>query len=194
MNGHIMREAYMTPFVVVLGIVGAVLILAGLVGGGFTLSGSFMPGVGMPKIGNWVRLPCFSVGVLLVLTAIGLGFDYSSSTADPSHSPVSVVNTTSTAPTTPSPSDAANVLAAGIIQAPQGDSTIYVYEQPTPSSSVVAEVADGATINILCTAQGDVVTNPDTGQSSSLWDGTSEGYIPDVFVYTGTNQATMGSC
>jgi hypothetical protein len=144
-----MREAYMTPFFAVLGIVGAVLILVGLVGGGFTLSGSFMPGVGMPKIGNWVRLPCFTVGVLLVLTAIGLGLGYSSSTPDPSHSPVSVVNTTSTAPTTPSPSDAANVLAAGIIQAPQGYSTIYVYEQPTSNSSVVAQVTDGATINIL---------------------------------------------
>jgi hypothetical protein len=93
-----------------------------------------------------------------------------------------------------SPTDAASVLATGIIQTPQGYSTIDVHEQPTQNSSVVAKPADGTTINILCTAQGDVVTNPDTGQSSSLWDGTSEGYIPDVFVYTGTNQATIGSC
>jgi hypothetical protein len=86
------------------------------------------------------------------------------------------------------------VLATGTIQVPQGYSTIYVYEQPTPSSTVVGQLADGSAINIICTAQGDVVTNPDTGQSSSLWDSTGEGYIPDVFVYTGTNQATIGSC
>jgi hypothetical protein len=192
----------MTPFVAVLGIVGAVLILVGLVGGGFTLSGSFMPGVGMPRVGNWVRLPCFSTGALLVLVAIGLGFGYNSNTPSQPQSPAPAAATTaavpadtaSAAPASPSPSDTSNVLAAGTIQAPQGYSTIYVYEQPSLSSSVVAEIADGTTIDILCTAQGDVVTNSDSGQSSSLWDGTSEGFIPDVYVYTGTDQATMGSC
>jgi hypothetical protein len=44
----------MTPLIVVLGIVGAVLILAGLAGGDFALSGRLMPQVAMPKIGNWV--------------------------------------------------------------------------------------------------------------------------------------------
>ena len=63
----------MTPLIVVLGIVGAILILIGLVGGDFTLSGKLMPQVAMPKIGNWVRLPCFSVGAVLVAVAIGLG-------------------------------------------------------------------------------------------------------------------------
>ncbi len=67
------------------------------------------------------------------------------------------------------------MLATGIIWAPQGYSTIYVYEQPSLRPSVVAEVADGATIDILCTAQRDVVTNSDTDQSSSLWGGTSDG-------------------
>ena len=78
--------------------------------------------------------------------------------------------------------------------APQGDTALYVFEQPSLSSRTVAEIADGTTIGILCTAQGDVVTNPDTGQSSSLWDSTSEGFVPDVYVDTGTTQATMGSC
>jgi len=27
-----------------------------------------------------------------------------------------------------------------------------------------------------------------------LWDRTSEGFIPDVYVYTGTDQATMTNC
>jgi hypothetical protein len=71
---------------------------------------------------------------------------------------------------------------------------VYVYSQPSSSSSVVAEVANGTAIGILCTAQGDVVANDYTGQSSSLRDGTSDGYIPDVYVNTGTNQATMTNC
>ena len=42
----------MTPLIVVPGIVGAVLILAGLAGGDFALPGRLMPQVAMPKIGN----------------------------------------------------------------------------------------------------------------------------------------------
>jgi hypothetical protein len=191
----------MTPFVVVLGIVGAILILVGLVGGGFTLSGSFMPGVGMPKVGNWVRLPCFGVGALLVLVSIGLGFgDNSGTPTQPPSSaaaaavPSAPADTTSATSASPSPTDTSNVLATGVVQAPQGYDAIPVYKQPYLDSSVVANVASDTTIGILCTAQGDVVTNADSGQSSSLWDGTSEGFIPDVYVYTGTDQATMGSC
>ncbi len=91
----------MMPFFVVLGIVGAVLILVGLVGGGFTLSGSFMPGVGMPKVGNWVRLPCFSVGILLVLVAIVLGFGYNPNAPNPSQAPVAATTPATSAATTP---------------------------------------------------------------------------------------------
>jgi LasA protease len=101
---------------------------------------------------------------------------------------------TAVAPTSPSPTDSSQEIATGTIYAPQGYSTIYVHSQPSQSSSVVASVANGTTIGILCTTQGDVVTNQDTGQSSSLWDGTSDGYISDVYVDTGTNQATMTNC
>ena len=181
----------MTPFLAALGIVGVILILVGLVGGGFTISTT-----AMPKVGNWVRLPCFGVGVVLVLAAVGLGFNNSDSLnpPNPPQSPGPVVPVTAAAPTSPPPTDSSHEIATGTVYAPQGYSTIYVYSQPSPSSSVVASVADGTTIGILCTAQGDVVTNQDTGQSSSLWDGTSEGYIPDAYVDTGTNQATMTNC
>lgn len=187
----------MTPFVVVLGIAGTILILVGLVGGGFTLSGSFMPGVGMPKVGNWVRLPCFGVGALLVLLAIGLGFG-DTTTPDQAQPSAAVAATNQATSTSPAPSDTSNVVATGTVWAPQGYSTIYVYDRPSLNSSTVAQAADGTTIDILCTAQGDVVTNQDTGQSSSLWDGTSDGtntgFVPDVFVDTGTNQARAESC
>ena len=181
----------MAPFVVALGIAGVILILVGLVGGGFTISTT-----AMPKVGNWVRVPCFGVGVVLVVAAVGLGFNKTDSpnppNPPPTVSPAAVI--TVAPPTSPSPTDNSQEIATGTIYAPSGYSTIYVYSQPSQSSSVVASVADSVTIGILCTAQGDVVTRDDTGQSSSLWDGTSEGYIPDVFVDTGTDQATMTNC
>lgn len=177
----------MTPFVVALGVVGVILVLVGLVGGGFKISTTEMP-----KVGNWVRLPCFGIGVCMVLAAIGLGIRSNSNT------PTVVSTISSTAPaaaTSPAaPTNTGNSIATGIIQVPPGYSTVYVYNQPSSSSSVVAEVANGTTIGILCTSQGDIVTNSETGQSSSLWDGTSDGYIPDVYVNTGTNQATMTNC
>jgi hypothetical protein len=59
-----------------------------------------MPGVGMPKVGNWVRLPCFSVGILPVLVAIVLGFGYNPNTPNPSQAPVAAT-TPATTPATP---------------------------------------------------------------------------------------------
>lgn len=50
---------------VVLGIVGGLLILVGLVGGGFSISGSQMP-----TVSKAVRIPCFVVGSILVFFAI----------------------------------------------------------------------------------------------------------------------------
>ena len=60
-----------------------------------------MPGVGMPKVGNWVRLPCFSVGILLVLVAIVLGFGYNPNTPNPSQAPVAATTPATPAATTP---------------------------------------------------------------------------------------------
>ncbi|HXP55325.1 MAG TPA: hypothetical protein VN847_10230 [Streptosporangiaceae bacterium] len=203
----------MTPLAAVLGIVGALLITVGLVGGDFTLSGKFMPHVGMPKVGNWVRLPCFGVGSILVLLAVVLALAYlpSEATQTVAHAksatgvatPVtSATPAAATTPTaapvatsaSPSPSDTGKVLATGTVYPEEGYTAVYVFSQPSLSSARIGEVTEGTTIGILCTAQGDVVTRPDTGQQSSLWDGTSDGYIPDVYVDTGTNQATMGEC
>jgi hypothetical protein len=44
------------------------------------------------------------------------------------------------------------------------------------------------------TRQPLVPGNQDWHRPPRLWDGTTDGYFPDVFVDTGTNQATMGSC
>jgi hypothetical protein len=203
----IYESAPMTPLIVVLGIVGAILILVGLVGGEFTLSGKFMPQIGMPKVSNWVRLPCFGAGAVLVIVAIALGVTYSplqasasdggsssSPTASAAAAPSALPTPFSTTPPSPSRSDTSSQIATGTVMAPQGDSALYVFQQPSLSSPQVAEIANGEAIGILCTAEGDVVTNADTGLSSSLWDGTSEGFVPDVYVDTGTTQPTMGAC
>jgi hypothetical protein len=95
----------MAPFIIGLGTVGLVLIVVGLVGGGFTLSG----GISMPKVGNWVRLPSFGIGALLVLAAIGLGFGNTQKTAATAASaatstpaPAAVTTPASSAPPTAS--------------------------------------------------------------------------------------------
>ena len=51
-QAHLPWGAKMTPLIVVPGIAGAVLILAGLAGGDFAVAGRLMPQVAMPKIGN----------------------------------------------------------------------------------------------------------------------------------------------
>src|SRR5215472_9176545 len=88
--GVLLRGDHMAPFVVALGIAGVMLILVGLVGGGFTISTT-----AMPKVGNWVRVPCFGVGVVLVVAAVGLGFNNPNSPNPPnppqSASPAAVV-------------------------------------------------------------------------------------------------------
>jgi len=75
---------------------------------------------------------------------------------------------------------------------PAGLSDIYAYQYPSTSSNVVNRLVSDQAVRIECTAQGDEVS--ENGQTSSLWDGTNYGYIPDVEVYTGTNQATMPNC
>jgi hypothetical protein len=189
----------MPSFLIALLIVATVFLLLGIIGRGVEAgSGTFTVKV-EGKVGPFPRIifVIFSAinyvaALVLFIVLIGL----SKPTQPPASGPatIPVAATTPVTPASSPSSDASNVLATGTVQIPQGYSTVNVYQQPSLSSSVVAQVANGATIDILCTTQGDVVTNSGTGQSSSLWDGTSDGYIPDVYIDTGTNQATMGSC
>src|SRR3954451_9255912 len=57
----------MLPLAVVFGSAGAMLILIGLVGGGFTFSGSVMP-----RVGGISRVLSFSVGGVLVVIALAI--------------------------------------------------------------------------------------------------------------------------
>ena len=67
-------------------------------------------------------------------------------------------------------------------------------------SSIVAELSDGQSVDILCTMQGESVTSEINGYTSSLWNGVSigggdtVGFVPDVYVGTPTYQPTMPNC
>jgi hypothetical protein len=76
----------------------------------------------------------------------------------------------------------------GTVQVPSGLTDVYIHSDPSLNASVVAALANGATVEIQCTTQGEAVLG------SSLWDWTGTGYIPDADVYTGTDQPTMPTC
>jgi hypothetical protein len=72
----------------------------------------------------------------------------------------------------------------------------YVFSEPyVLSQDIIGSVCDGTTVYIYCTVETVQVGN------SSIWDfiyyktnwGTG-GYIPDYYVYTGTNNAVEASC
>jgi hypothetical protein len=188
----------MPYFLIALLVVATVFLLMGIIGRGVEAGSSTFTIKIEGKVGPFPRLVFvvfsainYVIAVVLFIALIGMSSQSQQPSANNTTAPV---NTTSVAPVNSSQSETSDTLATGTITVPQGYSTVYVYQQALLSSPVVAEVANGATVDILCTTQGDVVTNSGSGESSSLWDGTSDGYIPDVYVYTGTNQPTMGSC
>jgi hypothetical protein len=169
----------MEALAVTLGSVGAVLLLAGLVGGGFEFSGWVMP-----KVGKFARLLSFGVGGTLVLAALGVAF-------------------ASAGGERPAPAAEHTSQYAQVDAAPAGSGRVFVspgytanvFRMPTTDSTVVKVLPDGAGVTILCTTEGESVTSPVTGNTSSLWDGTTDGgFLPDVLVDTGTDQPTAPNC
>src|SRR5437868_4750870 len=98
----------MTPFVAALGIAGVILILVGLVGGGFTISTT-----AMPKVGNWVRVPCFGVAAVLVLAAVGFALNtpHPPTPPNPPQSSPPAAALTAPAPTSPPPTESTQEIA-----------------------------------------------------------------------------------
>jgi hypothetical protein len=174
----------------ILGAAGAMLILVGLVGGGFTFSGSVMP-----KVGKLSRVLCFAIGGVMLLMSIGLvATDVGTEPAAADTPASSLPSGDGTPSPPPVPPQASAEPAVGYVYVGAGY-TAYVFELPSLDSAWVTELPDGAEVHILCTVQGETVTSPVTGYSSSLWNYTTDGgFLPDAVVDTGTNQATMPSC
>lgn len=178
----------------VLGLAGAVLILVGLVGGGFTFSGSVMP-----SVGKAARIPCLGIGGVLVVVAVGLVVY---------QSPQSAVSTITPAPAAPTPAptlapiptnaEPAKTLVPASPPVVVGTGTVildtYVFEYPALAAPVVGQMPVGTPVEIYCTAQGEVVTRYADGVSSSLWNFVGTGFVPDIAIDTGTAQAVAGSC
>ncbi len=96
-------------------------------------------------------------------------------------------------PDVPGPTMTAPPSPSGTVYAPQGE-VAKVFAEPSLDSAVVTTLDSGTVVEILCTTQGDTVSNEASGATSSLWDKTQAGYIPDVIVDTGTTQPVAPSC
>ena len=191
-----------TSIAIVLAIAGAVLIVVGAMGGGFTFAAATVPTVGV-----FPRVLSFCVGASLIATSMYV-FKQEIDKPGPQSNPGVVVVppagpgqvTIYNAQSPPAPDYSTGSdrppFAAPIV-APEGYD-INVYWGLDLSATVVASLPHGYRVQILCTAQGAPVTRSD-GLTSSLWDGVSigegvGGFVPDVYVYTGTEQPVMPNC
>ncbi|GAA4963415.1 hypothetical protein WHI96_19575 [Pseudonocardia tropica] len=167
---------------VVMGGAGVVLLLVGLIGGGFTFSGSVMPTVGRAP-----RVACFAVGSVLLLLALFFGLadigskipQAQAQTSDPG------------SPSDPGVSAApAPFVASVLVPAGQG---ALIYSNPLSTAPTVGQANSGVLINLFCSVQGEYVVNSQN-VGSTLWYRTETGYIPDVNLNTGTNQSVTAGC
>jgi hypothetical protein len=172
----------MMTLAIVLGPVGAVLLLVSLVGGGFSFSGW-----AMPKIGKIARIPCFAIGAVLVVLSISLAV--ADSSLNPSEQTASGGDATEAMPAPEPLAEPEEVVFVGEVY-----TTTDAYAEPYLDADVTYHLYEGDPVDIYCTIQGDAVFNEETGYTSSLWNNTDAGYVPDVAVDTGTNQATMPPC
>jgi hypothetical protein len=147
--------------------------MVGAVGGGFTISTT-----SMPKVGVLPRVVSFVMGALLITSAV-LVFALERATIPPREDPY------------PEP------VTAPIV-APDGYD-INLYADVSLSAPVVTRLPDGYPVTIRCTMQGEAVTSGISGYASSLWDsvavgGNVVGFVPDVYVGTLTYQPMMPNC
>jgi hypothetical protein len=162
---------------IVFGSAGVLLVLVALIGGGFEF-GQWK----MPKVGKIVRAGSFSAGGVFLFLAIGMAYD---SVGPPPGGPT---DDGSAAPTT---------FSATVMVQPGYVANLFANPQDAtdPTVGPAATLDNGAGVEVSCTIEGPPMTSAVTGKTSSLWDGTTTGYfIPDVAVFTGTDQPVAPSC
>ena len=167
---------------VVLGGAGVILLLAGLLGGGFTFSGSVVP-----TVGSRARVGCLVVGVLLLVLALFIGLVEAGSKMAEGRS----ADPPSSAPTAaPAAAESAGYPATVLVPAGQA---AFVYTDPVTTATTVGQLYSGVSIYLFCSVQGEYVVDS-RGVASSLWYRTETGYVPDVHLNTGTTQSVTGPC
>lgn len=178
---------------VVIGLTGAVLLLIGLVGGGFTFSGSIFP-----KVGKVARVPCLLIGGLLIFVALGLA-SIEAGLVQPepvAHAPIADTQPSASPPDVAQP----KVQNEGSVEDGQPDALplgvvnfdVDLFDEPYLDAEVVGSLRAGDVVEIGCTVQGEVVISGEV--ASSLWNRVGDGYVPDVAVFTGTDQAVAPPC
>lgn len=186
-KGSLMREG----LALVLGLAGVILLLVGLIGGGFTFSGSVMPAI-KSKL---VRVASFSVGGILVLVAIVIALQPTSTGGGqppttaaqppPSASPPAIQ------PTAPQTQPQQTVAARVWVQNGQ-----VAYGYLDPNASPVAHLPAATTVHLVCTVRGPMVQSlvqPD--YNSDLWYWVSEGYyVADAVLDTDPSAAVVPPC
>ena len=155
---------------IVLATAGVVLILIGIIGGGFTYLN-----VTMPRVGKLVRTGCLMVGGIFLLLAISLFAQ------EPR--PGSGRQLADAVGDTPP--------AVGIIRTSDG-SQLRIFSAPSTQADVTGTVADEMRVTVECTRHGEAVNGP--AGISNLWDKINGGFVPDTFVATGTNEAVAPPC
>jgi hypothetical protein len=191
-----------TSIAIILAIAGAILVVVGAIGGGFTFAAASIPQVGMLP-----RVISFVVGAVLITSSIYV-FNKENDKKSDSASPPIVIQPASAntgqvtiyneqAPPTPDSTAGNHQPVSASVTAPSGY-TVNLYWGLDSSAPIVASLPDNYPVEIICTAQGASVTRPD-GVTSSLWNGVSVGngvggFVPDVYTMTGTEQPVMPNC
>jgi hypothetical protein len=179
----------------ILGGGGVVLLLAGLVGGGFEFSGNVVPVVRSKAM----RVACLAVGALLVVWAVGivvleqeLQQPVPTPDADPrAGAQPTLVYETQVADTTPSAFQATVAVPPGYVA--------DLYADPWTAADLYAaadaSLENQAMVNLSCIVEGPLVQSPINQYSSTIWYFTSTGYfISDVAVFTGPTSADLPHC
>lgn len=164
----------------------------------------------IPKVGNVTRVLSTATGALFVIFALMVAFVEHAGPGDPPTASPSTPTTASAAPPAePSPAAAPAEPAPAAVEPPSSTVSApiqaggvgrvaYLFAAVTLTAPIVAEVPHGYVVEIVCTARGEAVTSELAGLTSSLWNGVDAGgflgFIPDVYVDTGTYQAVMPPC
>jgi hypothetical protein len=178
----------------ILGGGGMILLLVGLIGGGFEFSGSVMPVV-RSKL---MRVVCLVVGGLLILMAIGTAVAHAAPAPTPQPGDQPPPSTTTTATTAPQHETQPTVYTATVAVTAGYAAPLFVnpWDAQDPYAVAPALLDNQALVDLSCTATGPVtVSSINPAYSSDVWYWTSTGYyIADADVFTGTTYPNLPSC
>jgi hypothetical protein len=175
---------------VILGGGGVILLLVGLLGGGFQISGHMMPVI-RSKV---MRVICLLAGGLLILWAVGISVLQQEAkkpeTPPPNPSPTIIVSP-------PSPQNPQPQTFPANVRVEQGYVAPLYFDPWTasdPNAGPDATLERGAPLDLVCTTRGPLST-ASNGYQSDIWYLMPSGhYIPDALTDTGSTTAPVPSC